>query len=159
MAKKTEPRTWEEVLERLRDGGFDVLEAPATPNRVFVKKHGCSAAIEKDPQHDANAPTEAKLFVRPGYLIGGEIARLVDKGYQKVLKTTKTEIAATADHLKAIHQFAEELREAMNATSLYNEAIGTVSDNYQYDRVKGRDEPEPKRPKRPWEKVAGKKRA
>jgi hypothetical protein len=149
MAKKTATRTYEEVVQYLRDHGFDVLEAPATPNRVFVKKYGVSAAIEKDAAAQDGA---VKLFAKPGYLIGGEIARLVDKGYQKILKTTKTEIPATADHLKAIHDFSEELREAMGATSLYNEALGTVSDRYVYDRVKDRDEPEPKRPVRPWEK-------
>jgi hypothetical protein len=141
------------VLEKVKAAGFDVLEAPATPNRVFVKKHGCSAAIEKNPNAAATDPTEARVFAKPGYLIGGEIARLVDKGYQKFLKTTKTEVPATADHLKAIHTFSEELREAMGATSLYNEALGTVSDRYVYDRVTERDKPEPERKKRPWERV------
>jgi hypothetical protein len=155
MAKKLEQRTYEDAVAALRAGGFDVLEPQGTKNRVFVKKHGCSAAIEL--AEDGSS----KVFAKPGYLIGGEIARLVDKGYQKSLITTKTEVAATADHLKAIHQFSEELREAMGATSLYNEALGTVSDRYNYDRVKDRDEPEPERPKRPWEKVKGvsKKRA
>jgi hypothetical protein len=150
MAKIKE-RTYDETLTQLRASGFDVLEAPATPHRVFVKKHGCSAAIEKNADNDG-----VRLFAKPGYLIGGEIARLVDKGYQKVLTTTKTEVPATADHLKAIHAFSEELREAMGATSLYNEALGTVSDRYVYDRVKDRDQPEPARKKRPWEALKGK---
>ena len=64
-----------------------------------------------------------------GYLIGTEISRLVDKGYQKFLKTTKTEVPATADHLKALHNFSEELREALGQVSLYNESLGTVSEN------------------------------
>jgi hypothetical protein len=34
---------------------------------------------------------------------------------------------------------------------LYNEALGTVSESYQYDRVKDRDKPNPERPKRPWQ--------
>jgi hypothetical protein len=157
MAKKTTVRSYDETVQYLRDHGFDVLEAPATPNRVFVKKYGCSAAIEKDTA--AKDASEVRLFVKPGYLIGGEIARLVDRGYPKTLKTTKTEIPATADHLKAIHNFSEELREAMGATSLYNEALGTVSDRYVYDRVKDRDEPEPKRPVRPWEKAKKQKGA
>jgi hypothetical protein len=157
MAKKTATRSYDEVVQYLRDHGFDVLDAPATPNRVFVKKHGCSAAIEKDVA--AKNGSEVKLFVKPGYLIGGEIARLIDRGYQKTLKNTKTEIPATADHLKAIHNFSEELREAIGATSLYNEALGTVSDRYVYDRVKDRDEPEPKRPVRPWEKAKKQKGA
>jgi hypothetical protein len=148
--KKTKEHTYEEAVAWLRDHGFDVLEAPATPNRVFLKKYGCSAAIERaDDGH-------AKLFAKPGYLINGEISRLIDKGYQKFLKTTKLEIPATADHLKAIHQFAEELREGVGAISLYNESLGTVSDRYVYDRVQDRDEPKPARPKRPWEKVKAK---
>jgi hypothetical protein len=157
MAKKIVARTYDEVVQYLREHAFDVLDAPATPNRVFVKKHGVSAAIEKDL--NAKNGSEVKIFAKPGYLIGGEIARLIDKGYQKTLKTTKTEIPATADHLKAIHNFSEELREAMGATSLYNEALGTVSDRYVYDRVQDRDEPEPKRPVRPWEKGKNKKGA
>ena len=148
---KIKARTYEETLTQLRERGFDILEAPATAHRVFVKKLGCSAAIEKNADNDG-----VRLFAKPGYLIGSEISRLVDKGYQKVLTTTKTEVAATADHLKAIHAFSEELCEAMGATSLYNEALGTVSDRYVYDRIVGRDQPEPARKKRPWEAVKGK---
>jgi hypothetical protein len=143
MAKKEEKRSYEEVVALLRKGGFDVLDAPGTRNRVFLKKHNCSAAIE------AAEDASTRVFVKPGYLIGGEIARLIDKGYQKFFKTTKTEIPATADHLKAIHQFSEELKEAIGGISLYNEALGTVSDGYVYDRVKGRDAEH--RAARPWE--------
>jgi len=139
-------KKYEDAVAWLRDHGFDVLEAPATPNRIFVKKYNCSAAIEKDAKSE-----ETRIFATPGYLIGGEISRLVDRGYQKFLKTTKTEVPATADHLKAIHDFTEELKEATGLPSLYNESIGTVSDTYEYDRVVDRDCPEPARPKRPWE--------
>lgn len=145
MAKKPQQRTYEEAVNWLREHGFDILDAPGTQNRVFLKKLNSSAAIEK-----ADDGT-TRVFARPGYLIGGEISRLIDKGYQKFLKTTKTEIPATADHLKAIHQFSEELREAIGAVSLYNESLGTVSDRYVYDRVQGRDLPESQRPKRAWE--------
>jgi hypothetical protein len=154
MAKKIVQRTYEETVAWLRDHGFDVLEVPATPNRVFVKKHGCSAAIERDAE-----TVSPRLFAKPGYLVGGEIARLIDKGYQKFLKTSKLEVPATADHLKAIHTFSEELREGMAVPSLYNESLGTVSDRYVYDRVKDRDQPTPERPKRPWEKSSSKKPA
>jgi hypothetical protein len=151
MAKKIIERTYEEAVAALRANGFEILDVPATPNRVFVKKYGVSAAIEKNPEGDG-----VKLFAKPGYLVGGEIARLVDKGFQKFLKTTKLEVPATADHLKAIHMFSEELREAMGATSLYNESLGTVSDRYLYDRVKDRDEAPTDRPKRPWEEASKK---
>src|ERR1700739_3365633 len=104
MSKKPKSRTYEEAVQWLRDNGFDILEAPGTQNPVFLKKYNCSAAIEK------NADDGVRLFAKPGYLVGGEISRLIDKGYQKFLKTTKAEIPATADHLKALHQFSEELR-------------------------------------------------
>jgi hypothetical protein len=41
----------------------------------------------------------------------------------------------------------------MGIPSLYNESLGTVSESYQYDRVKDRDQPEVERPKRTWEAV------
>src|SRR5499427_1215892 len=145
MAKQPKPRTYEDALSWLREHGFDILDAPGTQNRVFLKKYNCSAAIER---------TEAgvvRIFAKPGYLVNGEISRLIDKGYQKFLKTSKAEIPATADHLKALHQFSEELREALGEVSLYNESLGTVSDRYVYDRVEGRDLPEAQRPQRAWE--------
>jgi hypothetical protein len=150
MAKTYTARKYEDAVTHLRDHGFDLLDAPATPNRIFLKKYNCSAAIEKDEAHKG----QVKVFARPGYLIGGEISKLVDKGYQKFLKTTKTEVPATADHLKAIHDFTEELKEATGLPSLYNESLGTVSDSYHYDRIEDRDEAEPARPKRPWEKTS-----
>lgn len=155
MAKQPKPRTYEEAVQWLRDHGFDILDAPGTQNRVFLKKYNCSAAIEK------TADDGVRLFAKPGYQIGSEISRLIDKGYQKFLKTTKAEIPATADHLKALHQFTEELREALGQTSLYNESLGSVSDSYVYDRVQGRDLPESQRPQRAWESKAddGRKQA
>ena len=147
MATKVEQRTYDEAVQWLRDNGFDLIEAPGTTGRVFLKKYSCSAAIQKDGDDGV------KIFAYPGYLISGEISKLINRGYQQVLKTTKTEVAATADHLKALQQFTEELKEALNLPSLYNESLGTVSESYQYDRVRDRDKPEPQRPKRPWERV------
>jgi len=150
MAKKAEQgKTWDEALAWLRDNGFDILEAPGTQNRVFLRKLNVSAAIQKTDENGV------KIFAHPGYLVGSEISKLINKGYQQVLKTTKTEIAATADHLKALHDFSEQLKEALGLPSLYNESLGTVSEAYQYDRVVDRDKPQPDRPKRPWEVARG----
>ena len=147
MAKQVKPKTFEDATAWVRDHGFELLEAPGTQGRIFLKKYNVSAAIERTPDGGV------KIFAYPGYLVGGEIAKLVDRGYQKFLKTTKTEIAATADHLKALHSFSEELKEALGLNSLYNESLGTVSESYHYDRVKDRDLPETTRPKRPWEQA------
>jgi len=66
------------------------------------------------------------------------------------LQTSKTVHPATADHLKALHDFSEELKEGIGSISLYNESLGTVSATYVYDRVRDRDLPQGERPKRPW---------
>jgi hypothetical protein len=152
MAKKIKPKSFEGAVSWLREHGFEVTEAPGTGGRVFLKKYNVAAAIERAPDGGV------KIFAYPGYLLGGEISKLVDRGYQKVLKTTKTEVAATADHLTALHEFAEELKEGCGGISLYNESLGTVSAEYKYDRVRSRDLPEDERPKRPWQKTARTKR-
>src|ERR1022692_1115390 len=140
MASTVEERTYEEALSWLRDHGFDLLEAPGTQARVFLKKYGCSAAIQKDGSDGV------KIFAYPGYLIGSEISKLVNKGYQQFLKTSKTEVPATADHLKALQQFTEELKEGLGLPSLNNESLGTVSESYQYARIVDRDKPKTARP-------------
>src|SRR6516162_10250192 len=152
MSSKVEQKTFDEAVSWLKEHGFDVLEAPGTAGRVFLRKYNVSAAIQKD------GDSGIKIFAYPGYLVGSEISKLVNKGYQQFLKTSKTEIAATADHLKALHSFSEELKEALGIPSLYNESLGTTSEAYQYDRIVDRDKPVADRKKRPWE-TAGVKAA
>src|SRR5712692_5130321 len=147
MATKVEERTYEDAVQWLREHGFDLIEAPGTQGRVFLKKYNVSAAIQKTDDGGA------KIFAYPGYMIGSEISKLINRGYQQVLKTSKTEVAATADHLKSLQQFSEEMKEALALPSLYNESLGTVSEAYQYDRIADRDKPVADRPRRPWEKV------
>ena len=147
MATKVEQRTFDDATQWLRDHGFDLIEAPGMQGRVFLKKYNVSAAIQKDGDDGV------KIFAYPGYLINGEISKLINRGYQQVLKTSKTEVAATADHLKALQQFTEELKDALCLPSLYNESLGTVSEAYQYDRIEDRDKPATDRPKRPWDRI------
>lgn len=152
MAKTSEARTYEEALAWVRDHGFDVTDAPGTAARVFLRKYNVSAAIEKTRDDGV------KIFAYPGYLVGSEISKLVNRGYQQFLKTSKNEAPATAEQLKNLQMFSEELKAALNLPSLYNESLGTVSEAYQYDRVEDRDKPGIERPKRPWE-VSGKRAA
>jgi hypothetical protein len=137
MTKKITTPTFNDALATLAGKQFDVSAAKdgsGNGAKAFqVRKYGVAAEI-------AAAPDGTTLVLaRPGWLLGGQIARLVDKGYQKFLKTPKLEIPASADHLHAIHEFSEELNQAAGATSLYNESLGTTSDRYVYDRVKGRE--------------------
>ena len=137
MAKTTPPRSFTDALATLAGHQFDVSaarDASGSGAKAFqVRKYGCAAEIA------AAADGTTVVLARPGWLLHGAISRLVDRGYQKFLKTPKIEIPATAEHLHAIHEFSEELNEAAGATSLYNESLGTTSDRYLYDRVKGRE--------------------
>ncbi|WP_263410667.1 hypothetical protein [Terriglobus tenax] len=131
MARKTQQQPkFDQVLSTLGNQKFDVSAGANGAKRV--SKYGCAAEVRSA----TDGTTE--ITVRPGWLLKGEIARLVDKGYQKFLKAGHTEIPATADNLRQLHTFSEELKEIIGANVLYNEALGTTSDRYVYDRVLGR---------------------
>ncbi len=136
MAKKAPERSFNDVLSSLGSQRFDVAPAQEgakrTPNAFKVSKYGCAAVIAPAPDG------HVEILARAGWLLNGEISRILDRGYQKFLKSSHLEIPATADHLRSLHHFTEELKEAAGALSLYNEAMGTTSDVYNYDRVKGR---------------------
>src|SRR5260370_38826934 len=95
MAKTIEARSYEEALAWLRDHGFDVTEAPGMSGRGFIRKYNVSDAIQKTP-HDG-----VKILAYPGSLIGSEIPKMGNRGYQQFLKASKTEWPATAEYLNA----------------------------------------------------------
>jgi hypothetical protein len=150
MPKKVKPRTYDEILTQLRNLKFDVREVPGVANQVQVSKHGAAAVIVR-----AQDGKGVAMVTKPGVLFAGEIAHLLDRGFQKFFKTSKIEIPATADRLKVENLFKEELREVIGEPVLYNEALGSVSDEYMYDRVKGRDIDAPKKGLAPWELASG----
>jgi len=150
MARKSRNPNFDQSLELLRTHGFEVQPFPAIAGGVLVSKHGAGAVPVK-PVEGNGAVAFAE---RPGALVGGEVARLLDRGYQKFIKTSKFELPASALQLQAIHLFSEELSQLTGAISLYNESLGTTSDVYQYDRLKGREQVRPAL-QRPWDPAAG----
>lgn len=143
MVRKTRHPDFEEVLDILRAHSFQVTPSPGVPGSMLVSKFGAAAVIA--PAQDASTA----FIERPGALIRGEVARLVDRGYQKFLVISKYELPATAQQLESIHKFSEELKQWIGSIDLYNEALGTTSDLYQYDRLRGREVPKPD-PPQPW---------
>ncbi len=148
MARKSLPLNFDQTLDVLRTHGFTVEPLSSAAKGVLVSKHGAAAVLT------AGVETVVAVIEGPGILNGGEVAHLLDRGYQKFLKTSKFEIPATAGQLHSIHQFGEELKQLTGSTSLFNQALGTTSDLYQYDRLKGRESIQPA-PHRPWELVEG----
>jgi hypothetical protein len=151
MPRKTVRPSFDQVLETLRAHGFAVSQFAGVPNGQLVSKHGAGAVVI--PARD-NESSPAALAEHPGILVRGEVARLLDRGYQKFIKTSQYELPATAAQLHAIHAFSEELTQLTGGISLYNESLGTTSDVYEYDRLRGRED-EPPAPKRPWELSEG----
>ena len=144
MTKKPAPRTYDDVLALLGSQHFDCSAADSKgatgrTSAVRVSKYGCAAVIGPA---EKGAPTAVLLLQSPGFLLGGEISRILDRGYQKFLRTSKLEIPATAQPLRALHDFKTELNAATGEMTMFNEAMGTTSNTYEYDRVLGRpDQP------------------
>lgn len=130
--KKPSPPSFEQQLEAARSAGF-ATEA-TDGKRVRLSKIACAVVVERVGESDA------QFFERPGIVINGEIAKLLDRGYQKFLVTADGKRRpATAEQLRTLHQFEEEIRKVLRLPSLYNLALGTVSNHYMYDRVEGRE--------------------
>jgi hypothetical protein len=135
--------TFDEHLSKLKQAGFAVERESAA--RARVTRGGDGAVVE-----DAGGG-KVKLG-KAGVLVGNEIALLISGGYQMFLRTPSgKEFPALASQLTALHDFDEDLREALGLTSLYNLSLGTTADEHLYDRVEDRDAP---RHPRPWEKKA-----
>ncbi len=137
--KEKQELTFDGVLSILGNERFDVAPASSGAKDVSgarrVSKYGCAAEIAPGPGKDS--PT--RVLAKAGWVLNGEISRLVDHGYQKFLETSKLRIPATAEHLRCIQRFDQELRVGTGAMSLYNESLGTTSNRYVYDRLKGRE--------------------
>jgi hypothetical protein len=147
MTKNSHHPNFDQTLEILRAHSFDVSPFAGVAGGFLVSKYGAAAVLVAHED-------EAEMAVGPGALLRGEVARLLDRGYQKFIKTSQYELPASATQLHAIHLFGEELKQLTGAISLYNESLGTTSDRYEYDRLKGREGEQPA-PARPWEPTGG----
>lgn len=152
MPKKPVRRTFDQCLATLRERGFEVSSFKGSAGGTLVAKYGAAAVLLPAAGAEGSSAT---FFERPGVLVRGEIARLLDRGYQKFIKTAKFELPATAAQLHAIHKFQEELTQAIGGISLYNESLGTTSDLYEYDRLRGRERDSEQAGRRPWELTQG----
>jgi hypothetical protein len=150
MKKKSTHPDFDQTLELLRAHSFDVTPYAGTAGGMLVSKHGVGVVLVPPRHGDDLEDASAAYAVHPGILVKGEVSLLLDRGYQKFLKTSQYELPATATQLQAIHAFSEELTQLIGAISLYNESLGTTSDVYRYDRLMGR-EAEDAAPAQPWE--------
>ena len=137
--RRERPKTvgFNDRLDKVRSAGFTV--APPSAGTVRVSRNGIAADLA-----EGNGGVE--VVSRAGVEMNGEIGALIDGGYQKLFRTPSgKQRPALAQDLKAIHDFEEDLKEALGEQSYYNESLGTVSTYYIYDRVANRDRGVPKR--------------
>jgi hypothetical protein len=134
MARTNKQISFDEALDHLRSAGFQVQAAAGSAGRFVVSKNGCVITLLRAADGSVASTGHAACVV------AGERATLVDHGYQKFFRTRRGEFPATADRLRALHEFTEELHATAGTPSLYNESLGTVSDEYLYDRLKGRED-------------------
>ncbi len=114
--------------------------------RTRIERNGIAAVCEAGPD---DIP---QMVERAGVVMGKEIGTLTDGGFQKFFTTPSGKRKpALAEELKEIHDYQEDLREALGLVTLYNESLGTVSNLYLYDRVEGRDSG---RHDKPWQNPA-----
>jgi hypothetical protein len=133
--------TFNDRVELLKKAGF--ATAPASDGRILVSKQGVGAVIGDEEKGQTG-------IERAGILMGGQIAVLVNGGYQMFLQTPDGKrYPATADQLHALHEFEDDVKDALHLTNLYNTSLGTTSRRHMYDRVQARDLG---RQPKPWEK-------
>jgi hypothetical protein len=141
--RREKPKTvsMSERINLLKQSGFATETLP--DGRVRIEKHGVAAVVGDEGQKDLE-------IERAGVLIGGQIAILVAGGFQEFLELPNgRRFPATAEQLRQLHEFEEDVKDAFGMTDLYNTSLGTTSRKHMYDRVYKRDLGE--QPK-PWEK-------
>ncbi|MEJ7605435.1 MAG: hypothetical protein WKF37_04030 [Bryobacteraceae bacterium] len=131
---------FDERMSSLKALGFQVQ--PDASGSVRVSKLGCAAILQ-------NLGTGLPKVGLLGIAVGTDIGLLENGGFQMFLRTSAgRRIPALAEHLRALHDFQEDLKDGLGLTSLYNTSLGTTSDRHMYDRVKDR---ESNQPKKAWE--------
>jgi len=154
MRRRSRHANFDQTLELLRAHGFETASFAGVAEGVLATKQGVGAVLAPAPKSKDPDAVSALVAVPPGIMVRNEVSRLVDRGYQKFIKSSQYELPASAQQLQAIHTFSEELKQLTGATSLYNESLGTTSDVYLYDRLKGRDAEETE-PAQPWALTEG----
>ena len=133
--------TFQERIEDLKKLGFKVQDESG--GRYKLSRNGIAAIV-------TDVPSDRPHVARAGLTIGNEIGALVNGGYQQYWLTPSHKRApALASQLKELHEFEEDLKEALGLPSLYNTSLGTISALHLYDRVEERDSPHPLRA---WER-------
>ncbi len=133
--------TFQDRVDILKNAGFATAVRP--DGRVLISKGIIGAIIGDEGQGHPG-------IEKAGVLVGSEVATLLNRGYQMFLETPSGKrLPAMAEELRALHQFEDDVKDALGLTNLYNTSLGTTTPSHLYDRVNKRDTGQ--QPK-PWAK-------
>lgn len=133
--------SFHERVDLLKRAGFST--ETLADGRVKITKNGIGAIVGDEGKNQA-------AIEKAGVLVGSDIATLLNTGYQMFLETRSgRRIPARANELKALHEFEDDVKAALDLVNLYNTSLGTTTPKHMYDRVYKRDSGH--QPK-PWEK-------
>jgi hypothetical protein len=128
---KRKPPTFSERVEILKQAGFATQQM--ADGRVTVSKNGVAAIVGNEGKNQT-------ALEKAGVVINGGICTLYNSGYQMFLETPDgNRIPARAEQLKQLHEFEEDVKEALGLVDLYNTSLGTTTPKHMYDRVYKRD--------------------
>ena len=126
------PSAPEDIRERLKHAGFEIVEVSQTPEKIGLKKYGCVRYLTREPDGGWAPAGPAYLIVR------GQEYELEDHGYQKFWRHAGKRFPIRVSELRNLHAFDQQVRECLRWKSLYNESLGTTSARSVYDRLSGR---------------------
>jgi hypothetical protein len=97
-----------QVMERLFAAGFRPIAIPPYESALCMRKGECAAVL---------APVQnggLKLLASPSYLVGGNLSVKLKRGSGEVFVWKKKEVEATAEKLRELESFREELAKILD---------------------------------------------
>lgn len=91
------------TMERLFEAGFRPIAIPPYENALCVHRGECAAVLSPVPGGGL------KLFAPPTYLVAGNLSVRLKRASGDVFVWKKTELPATAERLKELERFREDL--------------------------------------------------
>lgn len=128
----TMPPAPEDIREKFKQAGFEIIEVSPSPEKIGVKKCGCVRYITRKPDGGWVPAGPPCLIIR------GREYELEDRGYQKFWYREGKRVPIRVRDLKNLQGFDQEARQCLDWKSLYNESLGTTSARSVYDRLAGR---------------------
>jgi hypothetical protein len=92
-----------QTLERLFAAGFRPIAIPPYENALCVRRGECAAVLSPIPSGGL------KLLAPPSYLVDGNLSVRLKRGGGEVFVWKKTELPATAERLRELELFRQEL--------------------------------------------------